>query len=482
MNLDAPASLYLSVVCDGPDCGNKYLGFDSKDETTPYNGSSTLTRFLANKQFMSTITLATGTVQEILVLERKVLVALNARIREDFYNETNSNGFDLGIHLDSDLVSSEWVDEIVQQVLLTTPETINQKSDTFSLTEKLQQDEILLQNFLDFVNDEKNQRKELVPLVYAKISNNRSAQSRKNLLIDANIGIISARMRDEIAKGENPGLLADPVVVVTDKDGNENINSGHHTITCLHTVGANICKYVVYPGELLNFDEELIRRAGERLNKTQHFKGFITEKDCKFSLQNSMKYYLLSLGLDATNERLLALFERTTRAAGLKKYFRQMKQSDGYTSSQFDYAWKTLSKEFKMNKTLNGRVFISMRNVKSIIGETRDELQRRLKNTLNCSHTAKGEASMAAIGSAVAAAQRTFSEGADRTLIVLNQNSEVPILTAADRDNILKTFKRDITCFTRKLDPNFCPDIHIAILPAFIDDKLYTTHLRDITL
>jgi hypothetical protein len=482
MNLDAPASLYLSVVCDGTDYGNKYLGFDSKDETTPYNGSSTLTRFLANKQFMSTITLATGTVQEILVLERKVLVALNARIRKDFYNETNSNGFDLGIQLDSDLVSAEWVDEIVQQVLLMTPETINQKSDTASLTEKLQQDEILLQKFLDFVNDEKNQRKELVPLVYAKVSNGRSAQSRKTLLIDANVDIIRARMRDEIARGENPGLLADPIVAITDKDGNEKLNSGHHSIEGLHKEGVTICKYVVYPGELLNFDEELMRRAGERLNKSQHFKGFITEKDCKFSLQNSMNYYLISLDLDATNERLLALFERTTRAAGLKKYFRQMKQSDGYTSSQFDYAWKTLGKEFKMNKTLNGRVFISMRNVKSIIGETRDELQRRLKNTLNCSHTAKGEASMAAIGSAVAAAQRTFSEGADRTLIVLNQNSEAPILTTADRNNILKTFKRDITCFTRKLDRNFCPDIHIAILPAFIDDELYTTHLRDITL
>ena len=483
MNLNAPATNYVSITMSGPRRGKLYYGFDSKQETS-YQGSCRHSEFLQDRHRMVTITVAIGTVEEMLIMETEVLKRINARSRSDFYNETNSNGYnpeDFGIYLDHSKVSNDWINEIVLKVLAITPESIESETGADTLNTQLSEDDVLLANFINYVKDPMNQTIELVPVVYSKLQDGENAQSRSVLLEEKKIAPISDRMRDEMANGLNPGQISNPIVAVLNADGIEIINSGHHTITCLHTVGATTCKYVVYPGELLNHDPELIRRAGERLNQTQHLTNPLTDRDCKFSLHKSFENYINKQGVDVNNARLLSIFSKNSSGGTLKQYFLKMKMSDGYTSSQFDYAWKTLQKEYAMNKLLNGKVFVPMGQVKTILGKTRQEITKLLCEEYSCTHSAYGEASKAGIGSAQAAATRPFNSGASKVLLVLNQNKDAPLLTDSDRNVVLNTFKQDITVFTRMnglLD--YCPNVVIAILPAFKGDELFVAELKDI--
>lgn len=482
MNLSSPATNYVSITMSGPRRGKLYYGFDSKQETS-YQGSCKHSEFLQDRHRMVTITVAVGTVEEMLIMETEILKRINARSRPDFYNETNSNGYnpeDFGIYLDHSKVSNDWINEIMLKVLAISPDSIESETGADTLNAQLDSDEKLLADFINYVKDPANQITELVPVVYSKLQDGENAQSRRILLIEEKIVHISDRMRDEIANGLNPGKIANPIVAVMNENGIEIINSGHHTITCLHNVGAKTCMYVVYPGELLNHDEELIRRAGERLNQTQHLTSPLTDNDCKFSLHKSFENYIKKQGVDVNNARLLTIFSKNSSGGTLKQHFLKMKMSDGYTSSQFDYAWKTLQKDYKMNKLLNGKVFVPMGQVKTILGKTRNEISELLCKEYSCTHIAKGEASMAGIGSAQAAATRPFTDGAKKVLIVLNQNKDFPLLRDSERNYILNTFKQDITCFTRMVGSDFCPNIVIAILPAFKGDDLFVIELKDI--
>lgn len=482
MNLNAPATNYLSVTMSGPRRGKMYYGFDTKSDSS-YRGSCKHSQFLSDRHLMVTINVAEGTVEEMLILEKEVLMRLNARSRPDFYNETNSNGFDpedFGIELDYSKVSNDWINETVLKVLAISPESIEQETGAHALSAQLDEEDELLANFVNYVRNPANQTTELVPVVYSKLQDGENHQSRSVLLVEDKLKQISDRMRDELSDGLNPGQIANPIVAVTDKRGVDIINSGHHTITCLHAVGAGTCMYVVYPGELLNHDPELIRRAGERLNKTQHLTGPLTDRDCKFSLHKSFENYIKKQGVEVNNARLLSIFTRNSSGATLKQHFLRMKISDGYTSSQFDYAWKTLHKEYKMNKILNGRVFVPMGQVKTILGKTRKEISEELCAKYSCSHVAFGEASMAGIGSAHAAASRPFNHGASKVLLVLNQNKDVPLLSETDRNTILTTLKQDMTVFTRMIGSDFCPNVVVAILPAFTGEKLFVTELKDV--
>ena len=114
MNLKEPAKLYLSINSETghPRFGKKYLGFDSKEFSASYYGSSTTLEFKDDKAHMTKTIIAEGTVEEILILEQKVLSRINAAASPDFYNESNGNGFDLedsGITLDYSTVSEKWI-------------------------------------------------------------------------------------------------------------------------------------------------------------------------------------------------------------------------------------------------------------------------------------------------------------------------------------------------------------------------------------
>ena len=165
-----------------------------------------------------------------------------------------------------------------------------------------------------------------------------------------------------------------------------------------------------------------------------------------------------------------------------KKYIRKMVVDiSQYTTSTFDAAWGDLEKELSLNKKLIelNKTIIPFEQIKRVIGETRDELGKRLAlkyNNYETNQFAKGKLTMGDIGNAHSAAIRVLSDGVESCVLVLHHDTKSPALEDDDRDRILRQLKKDLLVGRTEV-----PNIHIVILPLFDGDSLYQIHAKDIS-
>jgi len=478
MNLKEPAKLYLSINSKKghPRFGKKYLGFDSKEYSASYYGSSKTLEFKDDKAHMTKTIIAEGTVEEILILEQKVLSRINAAASHNFYNESNGNGFDLeesGITLDYSKVSEKWIKDCYVDAIEARATELSPESSL-----ELDNAEAIIAAAIKYAQNPDNVERTLVGLIYSKLENaEEDVQTRDELIDKRYVDAVADLMRDERRNGQDPGESAKtkPIILVDDK-----LVNGHHTICALHKIGWERCKIVKMSlEEHFAGDWDIVETFGEAINPKDNIQKLKTKQDCIRSIDRNIRKYLNSKNIPSDDKHALQILRNEPAA---KKYIRKMVVDiSQYTTSTFDAAWGDLEKELSLNKKLIelNKTIIPFEQIKRVIGETRDELGKRLAlkyNNYETNQFAKGKLTMGDIGNAHSAAIRVLSDGVESCVLVLHHDTKSPALEDDDRDRILRQLKKDLLVGRTEV-----PNIHIVILPLFDGDSLYQIHAKDIS-
>jgi len=477
MDLAAPATLYLCINSETGHIrfGKKYLGFDSKEFSASYYGSSKNVEFKEDTAYMIKITIAEGTVEEILILEQKLLTLINAAASHNFYNQSNGNGFDLeksGITLDYSKVSQEWIDECYVRIMTASATELSPESSL-----ELDNAEAIIAAAIKYAQNPDNVERTLVGLIYSKLENaEEDVQTRDELITKKHVDDLADLMRDEKRNGQDPGESekTKPIILVDDK-----LVNGHHTICALHEIGWDRCKIVKMSlEEHFAGDWELVKDFGDAINPKGNIQKPKTKQDCIRSIDRNIRRYLNSKNIPYDYKHALQILRKEPTA---KKYIRKIVVDiSQYTTSTFDAAWADLEKELSLNKKLIdlNKTIIPFDQIKRVIGETRNELGHRLALKYNNGETddfAKGKLTMGDIGNAHSAAIRKLSDGAKCCVLVLNHDTKSPALYDDERDRILRQLKKDLLVGRAEV-----PNIHIVILPLFDGDSVYEIHAKDI--
>jgi hypothetical protein len=475
--LSKPSGVYLTCNTNpiSTRFGHKYFGLDTKEINSAYVGSCKTSNFLNDSPDLDRVLdwnqLSDGSPMltgHALLVETRVLQALNAKRRETFYNESNGSGLDLGEY---DLTSYD-TKQVRDTVASIVEDVENYKVG------KQQSAEEILSRLENFYYDESNKEKEMVSTLYLKIKNGYNIQVRNQVHDDSHIKTLTEKFQDERSRGIDPTANCKPVLLVNDYPSmpEEVIGNGHHSTEVCHKIGID-SMYVVRMDYKIHFNSDigLVRQFLDRVNNNTQTNKVNDGHDAKQSLHFHLEDMIKKQGVEVSWERKLNLLNDNVS----KKKLRSILRDSYYSDPKIKSAFSSIEKQLVSEKTLSAldAKYVGVQSVNRLMGQSRESFIKDLKRKYKVKSVGKGEFSVAQIGNCHSAAIRNYRENGEVGVLVCHVPREK---ITEDRDHILSIFKKDLM-----VERQVCPDIHIYVLPYLTKgegSELFYINARDISV